>query len=317
VLGPLLALWLFYSLYQQVVRQPDLPYAYNLIKNAPFNTEPLKFWFVIFLVFVNWGLEAAKWQQLMNVLEPIGFLKALKSVLCGVTLSLNTPNRIGEYGGRVLFIQDKNRLHAISLSVAGGLAQLIITLLMGVGGLFFLLTTITDRSVILGLSIFSIKILMGLTSVFILVLVVLFFKLNWIQYLLSKIPYANKWVKYTTVLEEFDANVLLRLLFLSLFRYLVFVLQYILVLQLLQVQMDWWQSFWLITALFWVLAIVPSFAIAELGIRGKFGVALFSIYSSNTIGIIGTTFGIWFINLFIPALIGCVLIISTKIIKDK
>jgi Lysylphosphatidylglycerol synthase TM region len=317
VLGPLLALWLFYSLYQQVAKQPDLNYAYHLIKNAPFNTEPLKFWFVIFLVFANWGIETAKWQLLINVLEPLSFLKALKSVLCGVTLSLNTPNRIGEYGGRILFIKEENRLQAISLSVAGGIAQLIITLLMGVGGLFFLLTTMTDRSIILGLSIFWIKTLMCLTSAFIIFLILLFFKLNWIQFVISKIPYANKWVKYTTVLDDFDANVLLRLLFLSLFRYLIFVFQYILVLQLLQVQMDWWQSFWLITALFWVLAIVPSFAIAELGIRGKFGIALFSIYSSNTIGIIGTTFGIWFINLFIPALIGCVIIISTKIVKDK
>ena len=52
---------------------------------------------------------------------------------------------------------------------------------------------------------------------------------------------------------------------------------------------------------FLVLAIVPSFAIADLGIRGKFSTELLSLYSTNTLGIIGTTFGIWFINLFIPA----------------
>ena len=68
---------------------------------------------------------------------------------------------------------------------------------------------------------------------------------------------------------------------------------------------------------FFVLAIVPSFALADLGIRGKFSTELFNLYSSNTIGIIGTTFGIWFINLFVPALVGSLLILGTKIFKDR
>jgi len=42
---------------------------------------------------------------------------------------------------------------------------------------------------------------------------------------------------------------------------------------------------------------------------------LFS-YSLNTIGILTATFGIWFVNLFIPALIGSLLILGIKIKKD-
>jgi hypothetical protein len=41
------------------------------------------------------------------------------------------------------------------------------------------------------------------------------------------------------------------------------------------------------------------------------------LYSANVIGIIGTTFGIWFINLFIPALAGSILILGIKILKEK
>jgi hypothetical protein len=83
---------------------------------------------VILLVFVNWGLEARKWQLLMKGIQPMNFITAFKSVLCGVTLSLNTPNRIGEYGGRILFVNDGNRLKAVTLSIAGSISQLIITL---------------------------------------------------------------------------------------------------------------------------------------------------------------------------------------------
>jgi hypothetical protein len=112
-----------------------------------------------------------------------------------------------------------------------------------------------------------------------------------------------------------DAKFLLRLLFLSFLRYLVFVLQYIFMLQIMQVDQDYWQSFWLITVMFWVLAIIPSFAIAELGIRGTVAKTLFA-FSKNVIGILAVTFSIWFINLFIPALIGSLLILGFKTKKE-
>ncbi len=97
----------------------------------------------------------------------------------------------------------------------------------------------------------------------------------------------------------------------------MFVIQYILLLHVLDVEISWIQAFWIVSILFLVLAIVPSFAIADLGIRGKFSTELLSLYSANTVGIIGATFGIWFINLFIPAIAGSILILSIKIFKEK
>ena len=65
-----------------------------------------KFWLVIVLVFVNWGFEAKKWKLLITPIQKMSFFTAFKSVLTGVTLSLNTPNRIGEYGGRILYVKE-------------------------------------------------------------------------------------------------------------------------------------------------------------------------------------------------------------------
>ena len=87
-------------------------------------------------------------------------------------------------------------------------------------------------------------------------------------------------------------------------------------LQLLEVEQNVWTGFWIITVMFWILAIIPSFAIAELGIRGTVAKTLFA-YSLNTIGILTVTFGIWFANLFIPALIGSLLILGIKIKKVR
>jgi MFS family permease len=239
-------------------------------------------------------------------------------VLSGVTLSLNTPNRIGEYGGRILYINEGNRIKAISVSIAGSMSQLIITLLMGCGGLIFILFTKQSAAEhIMGLSFFWIKILLLISAITAGVLLIIYFRLSWLIKIIEKIPPVVKYAHYINVLEDFHAKELLRLLFLSFFRFMVFVIQYILLLQVLKVEITWIEGFWIISILFLVLAIIPSFAIADLGIRGKFSIELLTLYSANTIGIIGTTFGIWFINLFIPAIAGSILILSVKIFKER
>lgn len=318
ILAPLLALWLFYSLYHQIKAQPNLHQSIELIKEAPFGGEGWKFWLIIIFAFVNWGLEARKWQVLLKPVQKINLFRAYKSVLGGLALSLNTPNRMGEYGGRIWYVKEGSRIKAISLSIAGSISQLIITLILGCCGLAYLLFFQKERSgPVMGLSVFWIETLLLISSLVTVILILFFFRLSWLIRLIEKIPAAGKFVKYISVLEEFTAKLLLRLLSISFFRYLVFVIQYILMLQVLQVDIFWITAFWIVSVLFLVLAIVPSFAIADLGIRGKFSTDLFSAYSANTVGILGATFGIWFINLFIPALAGSLFILGTKIFKNE
>ena len=87
-------------------------------------------------------------------------------------------------------------------------------------------------------------------------------------------------------------------------------------LQVMQVEQNYWPGFWLTSVMFWIMAIIPSFAIAELGIRGTVAKTLFA-YSLNTIGILAVTFHIWFVNLFVPALTGSLLILGIKLKKEK
>lgn len=318
IVGPLLGAWLFYSLYKQVTSQPHLHDSLMLIKQAPFGEQAWKFWLVIILAFANWGLEARKWQVLMKNLEPLSYWVALKGILSGVALSLNTPNRIGEYGGRVLYVKEGNRARSVSLSIAGSICQLTITILMGCGGLLFLLgITHTNESTVIGLSFFWIKTLLLLSAFASVILLLFLFRLSWIIKLVERIPVFLKYIHYINALDEFTPKVMLRLLFLSFLRYIVFVIQYVLLLHVFKVEVGWQQGFWLITILHLVMAIVPTFAIADIGIRGKFSIELLSLYTVNTVGIIGTTFGIWLINLFVPALAGSFFILRKKIFKEK
>ena len=318
IIAPLLGAWLFYSLYKQINEQPNLEQSIDLIKAAPFGSLAWKFWIVIALVFVNWGVEAKKWKVLLKTIQHISFFTAYKSVLSGVTLSLNMPNRIGEYGGRILYVREGNRIKAISLSIAGSISQLIITLIIGCGGLAYVIFFQGLNSMpVMGLSAFWLRSLLFLSGGASIIIILFYFRLSWLIRLVEKIPAAAKYVQYINVLEEFTPKLLLRLLSLSFFRYLVFIIQYILLLQVLHVEIFWITGFWTISILFLVLAIVPSFAIADLGIRGKLSTELLGFYSFNTLGIIGTTFGIWFINLFIPAFLGSLFILSIKFFKDK
>ncbi len=214
VIAPLLGAWLFYSLYKQIKEQPHLQESINLIKQAPFGAQAWKFWIVILLVFVNWGFESKKWQVLLQTIQPVSFFTAYKSVLSGITLSLNMPNRIGEYGGRILYVNEGKRIKAISLSIAGSISQLIITLVIGCGGLIYLIFFQQNTSgAIMGLSLFWIKTLLYLSSFFSIITVLFYFRLSWLIKLVEKIPAAAKYVEYIDVLEDFNAKLLLRLLY--------------------------------------------------------------------------------------------------------
>ena len=252
IIAPLLGAWLFYSLYKQIKGQPDLQQSIDLIKEAPFGKQAWKFWFVIALVFVNWGFEAKKWQVLLRTLQPVSFFTAYKSVLSGVTLSINTPNRIGEYGGRILYVQEGKRIKAISLSIAGSISQLIITLVMGCCGLIYIIFYQGDsHTLVMGLPAFWLKTLLFLSACATAIIVLFYFRLSWLIKPIEKIPAAAKYVQYISVLDSFNAKLLLRLLFLSFLRYIVFVIQYILLLQVLDVSILWINGFWIISILFW------------------------------------------------------------------
>ena len=59
----------------------------------------------VLLMPFNWALETEKWRQLTSNFEPISFGKAYKAIFAGVLFSVFTPNRVGEYGGRILWVR--------------------------------------------------------------------------------------------------------------------------------------------------------------------------------------------------------------------
>jgi Lysylphosphatidylglycerol synthase TM region len=318
-LGPVLFLWLSISIYHQLQTQKDLPGALAQIKQSLSGNGYWKLILVIALMFINWGLEAKKWQLLVKHLQPVSFLRAFYSVLSGVAFAINTPNRIGEYGGRVLYIKDGNRFKAISLAILGSISQLIITLVIGLIGLVYLknLNIFSTTGSSHPLSSLWLNIILYGVLIVTATIVLFYFRLSWMVKWLEKIPVKAKFIQYIKVLDEFETGQLVQLLLLSFTRYLVFACQYLLLMDVFGVEINWWQGFWVISVLFLTLAIIPTFALAELGIRGKLSMFLLDSFSRNYVGIISCTLGIWVINLVIPALAGSLLILGIKIFSNK
>jgi hypothetical protein len=315
-LGPVLFIWLSYSIYRQLQQQTGLHMAYQDLLQSFSGPQSWKLYTALVLVSVNWGLEARKWQVLLTPLEKTGFLRSFKAILAGLAFSMNTPNRIGEYGGRVLYVQDGHRWQAVSLTILGSFSQLIITLAFGLGGFIFLLTNPTTSVSVSAYTLWIEVVMYGIVLV-LFFLVLLYFRLTWIVKWLKKIPKSNRFLQHLAVIETIPVTILLRVLLLSGVRYIVFVIQYILLLQLFDVQVGWWQAFWLITVLYVVLAIIPTITLAEIGIRGQAGLVLFTMVSTNKLGIVGATTAIWMMNLVIPALAGSLLFLGIKIFSDK
>ena len=318
IFGPLLFIWLSFSIYKQIQEQPNLPDAWKAIQQSYKGPNAWKLYAVLALMFVNWGLEAKKWQLLVSGVQKISFLRAFRAIFTGQAIALNTFNGVGEYVGRVVYLNDGNRLRAVALSIVGSLSQIIITMVMGILGLIYLRVNILDDTHhVQGLSKFWLDAMMYSISFWTIIFLLVYFQLSWLTKLIEKIPFVAKYSFYIQKLEDFHWKELTRILLLSFIRYVVFVAQYLLLLELFNVNATAIQLAWMVCVLFLVLAVVPTIPIAELGLRGEASKQLFGLISTNTLGIVFTAVVIWLINRVIPAIAGSIFLLGVKLFKGK
>jgi hypothetical protein len=143
-------------------------------------------------------------------------------------------------------------------------------------------------------------------------LLLFYFRLSWLIKWVDRLPGSNRFAYLIRALEDFNTELLFKLLLLSALRFGVFIIQYYLLFHLFAVEISWWQCLWSVSITFFVLAVIPSFAIADIGLRGEVGIKLIGLFTINHLGILFTTITIWFVNLIVPAIIGSLLILGIK-----
>lgn len=318
IIGPLVFLLLSWLIYRQVIHQPGWKGSLQQMGAAIRGPQQWKLWLVLLLMPLNWGIEARKWQLALRPVGGIGYRNAFRAVFTGTTMACFTPNRMGEYLGRILYVQEGQRIKAISLTMACSIAQLMVTLFIGLVGIGYVrATTMADPAGFHQWQL-ALTVLFWTVLVLLISLTFIYCRLSLVASWIMKIPVLRRYSGYIKILENFDATILMRILFLSFGRYIVFIIQYSLVFPVFGVALGFWQVWGGMSVVFLVMAVVPTLTfLTELGLRWEASIQVLELYSSNVVGIFATSFAIWLVNLIIPALIGSLLIVRIKLFKSR
>ncbi len=261
------------------------------------SAKPAVFIFSCSLIFLNWGIESFKWKVLLQKIFFAKIKDTIQYVLTGVAIGFITPGRSGEFAGRMILMPNKIRLESILLSMIGGITQTIPGIALGI----FFSTTASFH-------VISKTIDTTLLIAALLILTVVYFFINEaLAY-----PPVKSLLKSITIHPDstptFQNSLLILLL--SFLRFAVYVIQYILILDITGITAS--ES---IAPICWMLllqSMSPAVAVLDLGIRGSIAFWVFTQFGMFSELVISTVFLIWFINLCVPALLGYLLILNWK-----
>jgi uncharacterized membrane protein YbhN (UPF0104 family) len=260
----------------------------------------------ILLMPFNWMLESIKWRTFISRFqENFTFFRAFQSVFCGTFFAFITPNRIGEFGGRLHKIDKENWPKALTAGFWGGVAQFLITFSIGIymGWKAFLNVTGLEKS-----STWVFILALALAAFCLLV----FFKLKLFIGLFQRFPRLHH--KLAALEFDFDMKVslLFRVIFITLIRYLVYVNQYIFVLYFLGVAAPYKVLFAAVSAMLFFHTAFPSVPFIDIGVKGNALLFLLKGQGNTEIAIALTVLLIWFINIIFPALMGYLVFLKVK-----
>ena len=293
-----------YFLYKELVLKNDI---INFDKSLFFKLitdDIILIVIVLFLMFLNWFLEALKWRYMISKIEKVSIYTSLKAVFAGITVSSFTPNRVGEYGGRVFYLEKADRLKGVIITFIGSMSQLLITILFG-----------SISFIILSELLFESKVLFSAISKFKLLVFLLLFLLNvFIFYFFYNVhsfisffnlnKYINRFKQYIQTFTIYNSSELTNILLFSFSRYIVFSIQFLILLNVFEIDSTTFNSMLSVMLIFLFVSIIPTIVVAEIGVRGSVAIYIFSLFTFNSIGVFSSTLLLWIINLVIPSLIG-------------
>lgn len=312
----------FWFIYRQVFLSGDFAdFSQDFSDKLTSSSFRLMIALVIILMPVNWGIEAIKWQLLINHLEPVSYFNAFRSVLTGISMSLFTPNRIGEFFGRVFTLKLADPLKGVLLTIIGSISQLMATLIFGLVSLLFFIVSFVGLS-----EPWHRHLYVGIILVVVLLILLMIMLFLRAPLLSSKVhsiirPGWKRIHEYITVLQSVNRIILLRVLLLSLSRYLVFSFQFYILLRAFDLHIPIFSAFILIAMTYLVVTAIPSIALIDLGIRGSVAIYFLSLYFPDNAmvatPILSVTTLLWIINLALPAMLGLLFINRLTILRKS
>jgi hypothetical protein len=277
VAGPLIMLFLFYTVARQLQTQPHWQTSLHQMLQAAVGKQQWKLYSMFGLTWVNWALETVKWQIALKPIQRIGFFRAFKAILAGTCIASFTPNRVGEYLGRMLFVDPGNKMLSITPSILCSMSQMLVTLVAGSVGLY-LFSSLSYHFQITWISQGLFRWAMMVTIIVAILLGLVYFRFD------PLVRRVNSWLeknkKNFSIPRDFRFSDLAGILVLSTIRYLVFVLQYFLLFSLFGIPLLGKQLFTGVSVMFVLMAIVPTLTfLTDLGFRWAAGIQIFHVFT--------------------------------------
>ncbi|AMS26457.1 hypothetical protein AEM51_04890 [Bacteroidetes bacterium UKL13-3] len=256
----------------------------------------------VLLIVPNIAIDSLKWKLVMIQHEKVSWLQSLQAVSAGIALGIITPNRIGDFAGKALFLKTYDKIKGAIASFIGSIAQTLAIVCCGSVGLWIL--TLQQQY------INNVQFYCGLVAIGILLSLVyyLYINIHWLNRIISW----RKITPYVDAFTHYSQKELTTLFILSLIRFGIFNIQYFLLLHFFDVPIAMQYAFPSLAAIFVVQAFVPSIILIEMGVRGATALFFLGLFSTNTSGILLAAYSLWILNIMFPALLGLYFILKLK-----
>jgi hypothetical protein len=282
-------------------------------------------WLVVFMMLVNWGIESQKWKFMIGKIERVSFFKAVQAVFAGASISFFTPNRTGEYFGRAFILDKASHVDGILITILGSMSQLLITIITGTLSMLVFIPQFLGNNVFFtGYLYYALVVLVILLDLLLLFLVL---NVQYLSVLREKLLRSRlkKFRRHLAVFSEFRPRNMVFVLGMSLLRYIVFTAQFLLLLKVFSVPVPLFEGVIITSLIFFVLSIVPTVTLTELGIRDSAAVYFFGFWFSRAggmtdsilIGILSASTLLWIINLAVPAITGTLFVFRLKFFRKS
>jgi hypothetical protein len=296
----------FIFIYHRINNNANLDRFETLLKGIDHSRAIFVMSAVVLLMLVNWVAEAFKWKYITRELVSITSWQAIEAVFCGLTWAIFTPNRIGEYGGRVMFLPNRKRIAGMFVMAIGSFGQNVITNVLGLTALIWFAFTFLHINIAISLAL-------SLAAFgFMALMLVFYFNIGWLVTLLNRISFLKKYHRFFDIMAKYHTGELLNIMWFCLTRFFVFSFQYYLVIHLLLPDMPVFPMMMMVFILFFIQSALPSLDLLDVGVRSMTASAFFAYITDQNIAVMAAVSSIWFINLILPSILGSVFVLKLR-----
>lgn len=295
----------FSFIYFKLAKNNHLEFHYFvqiLTKNDVFSLKTIIF--LVFLSVFNWLFEIFKWQILVNSIKEINFQQALEQCLGALTVSLFTPNRIGEYGAKAIYFTNNFRKRVVLINVLNNFIQMGATTILGMIGLFLF------RPIH---SALNIKYSLIYLFIFLLLVVLIIMVLKKISFKIKGFSFR----KLKHFISHFSRKKLILATVCSFARYLIFSFQFYYLLTIFDIDISYLNAMKIITSMYLLASIIPSIFIFDVVIKGSVAVYLFSLIGVNELIVLSIVTIMWLLNFVLPSIVGSYYVLLFNFPKDN